>query len=556
MMDIKRRESLLNEYGLASRRALLKGVGFTDEELSRPFVGVVNSYGEINPGAVHLNRVTQAVKKGIIAAGATPIEFNISALCVGMCHGGENYRWTLPWRDIATAYIEAVSETNYFDALVPVSVCDDGIPAHLMAAARVNIPSIVVLGGYMLPRLYEGQEIDLLDVIYNFGRYRSGEISKEEFKRVQDIAVCGAGSCPRMATANTMAAFTEAIGMALPQNSTIAGADPRLIRIAYRAGIQVVSLLKQGIKPLDIITPKSLENAIKVFLAIGGSTNALLHIPAIAAEVGIDLEMEIFDKLSRQTPFISNVKPVGKYLLSDLDRAGGIPAIMKELEPLLNLDALSVTGTTLGENLKDARVLDRSVIASLKEPLMKEGGIAVLRGNLAPDGAIVKQVAVPKEMMKLRVPAKVFESESDAVNSLLKNEITKGDIAIIRYQGPKGDPGMRQCGAFFGLFLASKGLINSVAVVTDGRFSGACEGCLIGHVSPEAAEGGPIAVVKEGDIVEIDIPKRMLNIDISDKELKKRLSQWKPPEPKVKKGFLAIYSKLVKPASKGAVLGL
>jgi len=554
MQKINRRVDALTASGRMSRESLMKGVGFTRDQLDRPFIGVVNGYGEICPGAANLNQIAKAVKAGITAAGGTPVEFYISSTCVGMPHGGDNYRWTLPWRDITAAYIEAVAEINYFDGLVMVTVCDDAIPAHVMAAARLGLPAIVIPGGSMRAAQYKGERIDWVEMVHKYGELQVGKMTQEEFNQIHDCAVCGAGSCDGMGTGNTGATFTEALGLTLPGAGTVPGDAPEILEIGRRSGEQIMRLVREGLGIREILTPKALENAIRVFLAVGGSTNSLLHIFAIAHDAGYELDLEVFDRLSRQTPFIVNCRPAGRYNVNDLYYAGGIQAVMKELAPLLHLDALTVTGGTVGENLSKASVRNRQVVFPLAQPLQPEGGIAVLKGNLAPDGAIVKQTAVPAGMMHFRGKARVYTSEQSATNALSAGEVMAGDVVVISYQGPKGDPGMRQTGTVFANMLVGMGLIDKVALVTDGRTSGTCAGLLVVHVAPEAAVGGALAAVRDGDVIEIDVPPRRVSLLLPEKEIEERLAQWSPP-PMVTRGFLAIYQRLVQQANRGAVLG-
>ncbi len=555
MQKIKRRVETLSDYGRVSRESLMKGAGFTGEQLERPFIGVVNGYGELSPGANYLNRITQEVKAGIRAAGGTPVEFSISAICVSMAHGGENYRWTLPYRDITASYIEAVAEINYFDALVMVTVCDDAIPANCMAAARLGLPAIIIPGGSMAAAEYKGQRMDWAKMIHKYGELQVNAITPEEFSEIHDIAICGGGNCCGVATGNTGAIFAEALGLTLPGAGTVHGSGEEILDMGRRSGEQIMKLLEQGLGTKKIITEKALENAVRVFLAIGGSTNSLLHIMAIAHDAGLELKLETFDRLSRETPHITNVDPAGEYNTNDLHNAGGVPAVMKELSPKLHLDVLTATGFTLGENLEKAAVRDRRVIFPLDQPLEPEGGIAVVYGNLAPDGAIIKQAAVPKSMMKFRGPARVFNNEIAATNALVDKKITAGDVVVINYQGPKGDPGMRQTGTILANLLVGMGLIDKVALVTDGRASGTCKGLLVVHAAPEAAVGGPLAAVQDGDPIEIDVPARRVSLLLPEDEISARLAQWRPPR-RVEKGFLAIYQRLVQQADKGAVLAV
>jgi len=553
MKKIKRRIESLADYGLVSREALMKGAGFSRQQLDRPFIGVVNGYGELTPGANYLNEIAAEVKKGITAAGGTPVEFFVSATCVSMPHGGDNYRWTLPYRDITASYIEAVTEINYFDALVMVTVCDDAIPANCMAAARLGLPTIIIPGGSMAAADHKGQRMDWTKMIHKYGELQVDGISKDEFEEIHDCAICGGGNCCGVATGNTGAIFTEALGLTLPGAGTVHGAGEEIKTIGRQSGEQIMKLLEKGLGTDQIITRKSLENAVRVFLSVGGSTNSLLHIMAIAHDAGYPLDLETFDRLSRETPHLTNVAPAGDYNTNDLHDAGGIQAVMKELAPLMNLDVLTVSGETLGNNLEQAAVRNRDVIFPLDKPLEPEGGIAVVRGNLAPNGAIIKQAAVPANMMTFQGPARVYSNEVKATTALVDGKIKAGDVVVIRYQGPKGDPGMRQTGTILANLLVGMGLIDKVALVTDGRASGTCEGLLVLHLAPEAAVAGPIAAIQDGDIIDIDVVKRSISVQLTDKELAERLTDWQAPA-RHKKGFLSIYQKLVQQADKGAIL--
>jgi len=555
MQRIKRRVETLTDYGRASREALMKGAGFSRDQLERPFIGVVNGYGELSPGANYLNQIAKAVKAGIAAAGGTPVEFFVSATCVSMPHGGENYRWTLPYRDITASYIEAVAEINYFDALVMVTVCDDAIPANCMAAARLGLPTIIIPGGSMAAAEHKGQSMDWTKMIHKFGELQVNAITQEEFDQIHDCAICGGGNCCGVATGNTGAIFTEALGLTLPGAGTVHGNGDEILDIGRRSGEQIMKLLEQGLGTRQIITEKTLENAVRVYLAIGGSTNSLLHIMAIAHDAGLELDLETFDRLSRETPHITNIAPAGEYNINALHDAGGVQAVMKELSSKLHHDVLTVTGLTLGENLEKASVRDRRVIFPLDKPLEPEGGIAVVYGNIAPDGAIIKQAAVPNSMMKFRGPARVFNNEVSATNALIEKKISAGDVVVINYQGPKGDPGMRQTGTILANLLVGMGLIDKVALVTDGRASGTCQGLLVLHAAPEAAIGGPLAAVQDGDPIEIDVAARRISLLMPEEEIRARLSEWTPPL-RVKRGFLSIYQQLVQQADKGAVLSV
>jgi dihydroxy-acid dehydratase len=552
-MKTTKQDSHLPDYALIERQEMIRGLGYGDEAIERLQIGVVSSWGEVNPASIHLDRVVAAVKAGIWAGGGTPREFVISSICTSMA-GNDNYH--LPHRDLVAGYIETVAKTNLLDGLVFVPVCDDVIPGHLMAAARLDLPSVVVTGGYMQLNRYKGAVLDPLAVAPRYYRhFKEGTISDHEFSVIKDRGCPGIGACPVMGTANTMAAMVEALGMSLPGNTATPGSDSRLLRIAFSAGQQVVQLHQKGIKPSNIMTIDGFKNAIRVLMAIGGSTNAVLHLQAIASELDLDIQPETFNAISKKTPFICDIAPSGsgKNLLSEFDEAGGIPALLKELEPLLAGGVMTVTGRTVAENLTHVPHGDRSVIYPLKEPLAKEGGLVFLRGTLAPNGALIKKSAVPPGMFQHKGPARVFATEEAACEALISDQIAPGEVVIVRYMGPKGDPGMRLLQRFLWI-LAAKGMQDRIAFITDGRFSGTNKGCAVAHVTPEAADGGPLAIISDGDVVEIDIPKQELNILISSDELSERLRAWSPPERRVRKGYLAIYSRMAKSAEKGAAL--
>ena len=551
---MKKRDEKTPDYLMGFRRALFRGAGFSGEALDRPLIGVVNSWGEISPATKHMPALTRAAKEGVKSAGGTPVEFVLSGLCDGTCAGapGANI-YNMAWRDIAVAYIETVAEANQFDALVFLPVCDEVVPAHLMAAARLNLPSILICGGTMLPARLGDRDLWAGDATAAFADLKRGKISEEAYRQVEEQCCRGAGACGVMGTGNTMQAFAEAIGMALPRNGTVAGVDPALEKMAFQSGAQVMNLWQRVLRPREIMTLPAFENAIRVILTMGGSTCALFHTIALAHEAEIALDLSLFEKMSRDTPFICNVQPSGSYSVKGLDDAGGVPAVMKELSPLLNLDILTVTGKTLWENIHSARVLNGEVIRPLDQPLHREGGIAVLRGSLAPQSAIVKHVAVLPEMQAHQGPAKVFDSEDAAGVAILEGKIVPGDIVVVRYAGPKGGPGMPCLYGSLWL-LKAKGLEGSVALITDGRLSGTIRGAAIGHVSPEAAAGGPIALLQDGDPIRIDIPARKLDLLLPDEEMGRRRSQWIPPKPKKEKGFMALYSKIVSSAHEGAYL--
>lgn len=541
----------------APHRSLLKAMGITDEEIDRPFVGIVNSWNELIPGHVHLDKIAEAVKAGVRLAGGVPFEFSTIGICDGIAMGHEGMRYSLPSREVIAASIELIAQAYQFDALVFIPTCDKIVPGHLMAAARLNLPSIFVTGGAMCPGFVDDRKVDLISVFEAIGEYKAGKITEEQLRELENLACPGPGSCAGMFTANTMACVTEALGMSLPGCATAHAVDAKKLRIAKRSGMKVLELLERNITAREIMTEKAFENAIRIDLAIGGSTNTALHLPAIAREAEIELPLEAFDKISRETPHIASLRPGGEHFLLDLDQAGGIPAVMLKIKDRLNLDALTVTGSTLEENLKHVRIANpkknREVIRDPSRAYHSEGGIAVLKGSLAPRGSVVKQTAVSEKMLKHRGPARVFDGEEAAVKAILNDEIKPGDVIIIRYEGPKGGPGMREMLAATSL-IAGMGLSDSVALITDGRFSGGTRGPCIGHVSPEAYEGGPIALVEDGDVVEIDIPARKLNLLLAEEELKRRRQRWQPPRPEPRRSYLESYRSAVSSADLGAVL--
>lgn len=539
----------------APHRSLLKALGITDEEIEKPFIAVVNSWNEFVPGHVHLDRIADAVKAGIRSAGGTPFEFNTIAICDGIAMGHEGMKYSLPSREVIADSIELMIQAHRMDAMVMIPSCDKIVPGHLMAAARLDLPAIVVTGGAMCPGFVGDEYADLISVFEGVGAYKTGKISREELRNLEELACAGAGSCAGMFTANTMACMTEALGMSLPECATCHAVDAKKLRIAKKSGMQIMELLGKKITAGGILTKKAFENAIVVDMAIGGSTNTALHLPAIASEAGIKLDLKTFDELSRVTPNIVSLRPGGNYFMLDLDRAGGIPAVMHRLKEKLNLGCLTVTGKSMGDNLKKIRIINpkknREVIRTLDNPYSREGGIAVLYGSLASKGAVVKQSAVAPKMLVHKGKAKVFESEEEANKAIMEKKIKRGDVVIIRYEGPKGGPGMREMLEATSA-LAGMGLLDSVALVTDGRFSGGTRGLCIGHVSPEAAEGGPIALVEDGDIIEIDVPNRKIELAVPKVELNKR--KFKAPKPKINAGYLSRYSKSVSSANEGAIL--
>jgi dihydroxy-acid dehydratase len=528
----------------APHRALLKALGLADSDLKKPFIGVVNSFTNIVPGHAHLNQVADAVKAGIVSAGGVPFEFNTIGICDGIAMGHSGMRYSLPSRELIADSVEVMVQAHKFDGIVLITTCDKITPGMLMAAARLNIPAIMVTGGPMLSGVYKGKKVGTDSMFEAIGKVAAGKMDEEELKCLEDVACPGCGSCNGMFTANTMACVTEALGMSLPGCATPPAVSAERLRIAKATGERIVGLVKENLKPRDILSPDSFENAIMVDMALGGSTNTVLHVVAIANEAEVDLPLSAFDKLSRRVSHLCSMIPSGPYDMKELDEAGGIPAVMKQLEKKLHLEVVTVTGKTVKENIASAVVLNPEVIRSLDNPVHKEGGIAILTGNLAPDGAVVKAAGISANMMVHQGPAKTFDSEEDAMKAILNKKIKKGDIVVVRYEGPKGGPGMREMLSPTAT-IAGMGLSESVALITDGRFSGATRGPCIGHVSPEAAVGGPIGLLKDGDIIEIDVPKRKLSVKLSAEELAKRAKTWTPKEPNVKTGYLVRYSQLV-----------
>lgn len=539
----------------APHRALFKAMGYTDEELERPLIGVVNSQNEIIPGHIHLDKITEAVKAGVRMAGGTPIEFGAIGVCDGIAMGHTGMKYSLATRELIADSCEAMGKAHSFDGMVFIPNCDKIVPGMLMAAARIDVPSIVVSGGPMLSLNRDGKQLDLNTMFEAVGAFKAGKITQEEVDDFENHACPGCGSCSGMFTANSMNCLTEVLGLGLTGNGTIPAVYAERIRLAKHAGMKVMELVEKDIKPSDILTIKAFENALTVDMALGCSTNSVLHLPAIANEVGVQINLDIINEISSKTPNLCKLAPAGKSHIQDLYAAGGVQAVMKELSKkgLLHLDLLTATGKTVGENIQNARVKDYSIIKNIEAPYSETGGIAVLRGNIAPDGAVVKKSAVADSMLVHKGPARVFDSEDEAIKSIYEGKIVEGDVVIIRYEGPKGGPGMREMLGPTSA-IAGMGLDSCVALITDGRFSGASRGASIGHVSPEAMEGGPIALIKEGDIVSIDIPAGRLNIECTEEELNKRKAEWSAPAPKISSGYLGRYARLVTSASTGAVL--
>lgn len=537
----------------APHRSLLKALSYTDEELSRPIIGVANSANELIPGHKHLNVLASAVKDGIRMAGGTPMEFNTIGLCDGIAMGHEGMKYSLPSREIIADSVEIMGMAYPFDGLVCISDCDKIVPGMLMALLRLNIPGIYLSGGPMMAGRFKRKAVDLISVFEGVGAQAAGKLSDKDMAELENEACPGCGSCAGMFTANSMNCISEALGLALPGNGTVLAVSAKRGRLAKKAGMAVMDLVEKGIRPRDIATEKAFENAISVEMALGSSTNTVLHLPAIANEAGFSLDLEVFNKKSEATPNLCRISPAGDQHIEDLDAAGGIPAVMAELSKkgLIHKDILTVTGKAVGDNIKEAVNADPDVIRPVEAPYSPDGGLCVLFGNLAPEGAVVKKSAVASEMLVHRGPARVFDSEDAAMSAIMEGRIKKKDVVVIRYEGPKGGPGMRE---MLGptAAIAGQGLDRDVALITDGRFSGGTRGAAIGHISPEAREGGPIAALKEGDLVIIDIPAKKLEVKLGSEEISERLKAVKPPERNVT-GYLARYAKQVTSAATGAV---
>lgn len=537
------------------KRALLRALGLTEEEMTRPLVGVVNSFNEVVPGHMNLDKITEAVKAGVRLAGGVPLEFPAIAVCDGIAMGHQGMKYSLVTRDLIADSTEAMAMAHAFDAMVMIPNCDKNVPGLLMAAARLNLPTIFVSGGPMLAGKVGDLRTSFSSMSEAVGSYTAGKMSKETLEEYECNTCPTCGSCSGMYTANSMNCLTEVLGMGLRGNGTIPAVYSERLRLAKRAGMQVMELLEKDIRPKDIMTEDAFRNALTMDMALGCSTNSMLHLPAVAHECGVDLNLEIANELSEKTPNLCHLAPAGHTYVEDLNAAGGIYAVMNEINKLglLKTDLMTVTGKTVGENIEGVQNLNPEVIRPVENPYSKTGGIAVLKGSLAPDTCVVKQSAVVPEMLKHEGPARVFESEEAAQEAINNDQINPGDVVVIRYEGPKGGPGMREMlnptSAIMG-----RGLGSSVALITDGRFSGATRGACVGHVSPEAAAGGPIAFVEEGDMIAIDIPNRSIELKVSEEELAKRKEGWTPKEPEIKTGYLARYAKLVSSANKGAIL--
>ena len=539
----------------APKRALMYGMGLTKEEIERPLIGIVNAQNEVIPGHLHLDEIAEAAKNGVRMSGGLPLEFPAIGVCDGIAMGHVGMNYSLASRELIADSIEAMAMAHGFDALALIPNCDKIVPGMLMAAARLNIPSIVVSGGPMLPGKKNGKVYDFNSAMEGVGACKDGTVSEEELEALAMNSCPGCGSCSGLFTANSMNCLTEALGMGIPYNGTAASHSGERKRMAKYAGMYVMELLKNDIKPRDILTIDAFKNAIAVDMAMAGSTNTVLHLPAIAYESGIELNLDFFDEISEKTPCLTKLSPSGKHHIEDLHMAGGIPAIMNELSKIngINLDCKTVTGKTIGENIGNCEIENEEVIHTLKNPYSNQGGLAILKGNLALNGAVVKKSAVAEEMLVHEGPARVFNSEEEAVNAIFGKKINKGDVIVIRYEGPKGGPGMKEMLSPTSA-VAGMGLDKHVALLTDGRFSGATRGASIGHISPEAMEGGLIGLVEEGDIISINIPDKKLELKVDEVEIENRKLKFKPLEPKIKHGYLSRYAKLVTSANTGAVL--
>ncbi|MFH1563069.1 MAG: dihydroxy-acid dehydratase [Nitrospirota bacterium] len=538
----------------APHRSLFKAMGYTDEEIARPIIGIANSANEVIPGHIHLNGIVEAVKAGIRIAGGTPMEFSTIGVCDGIAMGHKGMKYSLASRELIADSVEVMAMAYPFDGLVLVPNCDKIIPGMLMAMLRLNIPGIMISGGPMLAGELQGRVIDLITVFEGVGAYAAGKITDEDLKQLEDEACPGCGSCAGMFTANSMNCMSEALGLALPGNGTIPAVHAKRKRLAKKTGMKVMELVERQLLPRDIATEKAFRNAMAVDMALGCSTNTVLHLPAIAKEAKLTIDLNLFNEISSRTPNLCKISPAGTHHLEDLDKAGGVSAVMAELnrKGLLDLDAQTVTGKQVKDNIQGAKNLNPQVIRPLEDPYSNNGGIAILFGNLAPEGAVVKQSAVDKNMLVHQGQAKIFDAEEDGMKAILEGKINKGEVVVIRYEGPKGGPGMREMLGPTSA-IAGVGLDKEVALLTDGRFSGGSRGAAIGHISPEAQEGGTIAIIKDGDIIKIDIPNKRLDVELSPEEIDRRLKDWKAPDYKIKEGYLYRYAQQVTSASTGAV---
>lgn len=550
----RRSQRILSRPEWSITRAYYKSMGYSDADLEKPIIGIANAWSTTVPGHYNLRQVAEAVKEGIREAGGTPVEFGVIGACDGIAEGHEGMRYILPTRDIIANSIELMVQAHQYDGIVLLGSCDKIVPGMLMAAARLDLPAIFVNGGPMLGGPFiHGRKADTTSIIEGVGKLKKGEISEDELIKMEDICAPTCGSCSFLGTANTMCCIAEAMGMSLTGSAMIPAVYNDRLKAAQESGKTVVNLVNKSITTRQIITKESIENAVRLNSAIGGSTNAALHIPAIAYEAKIDFNMDIFDNFSRTTPLIAKMNPAASSNVIDFYEAGGVPVVLQEIRSLINTNALTVTGKTIGDNIENYKSPNNEVVKTLAEPFSTAGGLAVLYGSLAPNSAVTKPAAINPKMLSFKGPARVFDSEDEANTAILNNEVKPGEVVVIRYEGPKGGPGMPE------MFKAMKllyglGLADKVALVTDGRFSGTNNGCFVGHISPEAQEGGPIALVKDGDLIDLNIPERKLDLLVSPEELEQRKKEWQPPKPRVTEGYLYVYSKLAESADKGAII--
>lgn len=551
---IWRSKDILERPEWSMNRALYKSMGYSDYDLGRPLIGIANSWNRVVPGHYNLNLVSEYVKQGIFQAGGTPVEFGVIGACDGLAQGHRGNYYILPSRDLIANDLETMVEAHSLDAVALLGSCDKIVPGMLMAAARLDVPAIMIVGGPMEGGCeFDGRASDGTSLTEGLGMLKAGKIDEATYRMLEDRAEPTCGSCSFLGTANTMCCIAEAMGLSLPGSATIPATFASRQRAAQASGRQIVELVKSGITARQMINRKGLENAIRVNSAIGGSTNAAIHIPAIGYEADCEIPMDLFEELCRSTPHIAKMNPAAAPNVPDFHEAGGVPAVMRQILPLLHGDALTVTGKTVAENVAQAEIKDSNIIRTLNNPWTKEGGLAVLRGNLASNTAITKPAAIIRKLRVFEGRARCFDSEEEANETILEGKVQDGEVVVIRYEGPKGGPGMREMYKAMKL-LYGRGLALTTALITDGRFSGTNNGCFVGHISPEAAEGGPIAIVEDGDVITIDIPKRKLHLHLSDEEIKDRLARWQRPEPKFKKGYLALYARLVESADKGAII--
>jgi len=542
----------------AYSRALFRGCGYSYKDLAKPRIAIVNSWNEINPGHIHLRKLSSYVKEGVREAGGTPMEFNTIATCDGIANSGNYSKFVLPSREIIAASIESTIKAYNFDGMVMLCSCDKIIPGMLLAAARCDIPTAFLTGGIMKPKYFndgplKGKTFVTSDIKEAIGRFKAGKITKEDFYLIESETCCSPGACNMMGTANTMACIVEVMGLSLPDCATTSAIGKEREELSKETGKTIINLVETNISALDLITHKSIENACKVALSFGGSTNMILHMCALSHEIGGTLTHFDFDRLSKSVPLLAKFKPASEYNLTEFHEAGSVKVLTKKLSKLLDLSTVNLLGESLETYLEKVEVLEHQLIRDLNDPISNEGGIAVLKGNLAPEGAVVKQSAVDYNIRHHKGPAKVFEAEEELKDALMSDKIKEGDVIVVRYEGPKGSPGMREL-SIPAAVLIGMGLGDSVAMITDGRYSGATRGPFIGHVCPEAFEGGPISIVQDGDLIEIDLENRLLNLIVSEEEIKNRFKNWKKPEPKVKKGYLNVYRKIVSSAKDGAYL--